>query len=342
MRVKIASPVQMLVVQRRWRRRARQLRMGLKKLFWSPSRRGDMKQSVKLMSSEELLNLEANLVKKMSYSSMITRDRLAKSERSAAELAKKVASLEATIAAMSLEMKKVKVENAELKENSRRLGENYEARGDEIDRLSSEVVDLERQVKEKDRVIQDLREGAQRDSEIISGLKSKVGQMEPKLETREKLLSQIETTLRERFEKVHEVYKASLGVFGTEPDDCSLEEGCERMFEWLLDEVKSLAEVLEGLNDYSAAFFLESALHLLEQQGCEHVKNISEDNYVAPAASDIGCALKSFVVENAKKNLFERMWSTFGQQYVKKLACEQLAQLRSQPSAVNEEEDAAE
>lgn len=54
-------------------------------------------------------------------------------------------------------------------------------------------------------------------------------------------------------------------MFGAEPNDCPLDEGCERMFEWLLDEVKSLPEVLEDLNDYSVVFCLESALYLLEQ-----------------------------------------------------------------------------
>nr|XP_034585421.1 uncharacterized protein LOC117848200 [Setaria viridis] len=149
----------------------------------------DFQQAVKSMSSEELFNLEANLVKKVSYFSMITRDRLAKSEKAASELSKKVASLEATIAAMSLEMKKVKVENAELKEDSRRLGENYEARGDEIDRLVADIAELEGQMKEKDQIIGGLREGAQRDSKVIAGLKSKVSQMEPELETKAKLLS---------------------------------------------------------------------------------------------------------------------------------------------------------
>src|SRR5687767_12975635 len=99
---------------------------------------------------------------------MIMRDRLAKSEKAASELSKKVASLEVTIAAMSLEMKKVKAENAELKENSRRLGDNYEARGDEIDRLVADGMQLEGQVKEKDRIIEGLREGAQRDSDVIT------------------------------------------------------------------------------------------------------------------------------------------------------------------------------
>lgn len=61
-----------------------------------------------------------------------------------------------------------------------------------------------------------------------------------------------------------------------------------------------------------------------------------------PAASEIGYAAKSNDVENAKKNLFERMWSTSRQDYVKRLACERLAQLCLQSGVGNDEKDAIE
>nr|TKW02318.1 hypothetical protein SEVIR_8G236400v2 [Setaria viridis] len=239
------------------------------------------------MEDGDLAKLNHALGRKVSFVAAVFEERMACREKGALA---QVSRLEARVALLEKENKLLEDIKGELGEinkvlkedkdalmkTTQELGEKYEKLDDKNEKLEEENMRLRGQLEDNAKVIEKLRLIGERDARAIAELNRCVDIMGPELEQKTKLINEAEDLLKEKFTTVYEVYKASLEAFGAEPYPCPVDEGCERIFEWMQEEFGILPEVLSGLNDYSALFCAEGIFQLLEKEGCEQGRNQDE------------------------------------------------------------------
>jgi hypothetical protein len=88
--------------------------------------------------------------------------------------------------------------------------------------------------------------------------------------------------------------------------------------EWLHSELKLLPDTMSNVGDYGAATCSQTLLHLLEQQGCEHLKAFGSRNFEFPSSEDVPTPRNT--VDQITKIILRNFWAKSGREHARKKA----------------------
>lgn len=145
--------------------------------------------------------------------------------------------------------------------------------------------------------------------------------------SQEKILEERESNIWQRGLHLNRQYQDGLNQFAAEPQPFPSTGDTNKFFQWLEDELKFLPGILSKVGDYGAATSVETLLHLMECEGCDHFKKLGSRSYEFLTHSDIPSPSQNVGV--VSKIFFKEYWMKSGREGARKKAVDRLAQVFS-------------
>jgi hypothetical protein len=124
-----------------------------------------------------------------------------------------------------------------------------------------------------------------------------------------------------------EEYEKSLKEFGVHPAPLPTDLGLPEFMEWVEAEFKALPDVISGVNDFAAAFSVESILKLLHDFGCADLATFREKLSQFPDALSTSRIRPNEDVQAIRSRFAREFWLASGKEAVKSIARAKLAQV---------------